>query len=151
MNLPCSHYIGEWVWLVYYKDGWVVQEAKVLDDPYGIIAIDDDLDVGTPYWVGKQFYSVLKTMPLTIPGTLGKKSRTSEVSLYVKSSRGGTISVDGFTGSLVYPDPTVDYTGKVKVDTGGAYTEESQIQIETLGVYDLRVLALDVVHKQYEK
>jgi hypothetical protein len=151
MNLPCNHYINEWVWLAYYKNGWVVEEAKVLDDPYGIIVIDDDLDVGTPYWVGKQLYSVLKTMPITSPGTIGKTARTSKVEVYVKASRGGSIVVDGIAANLEYPVVDQDYTGKISVNVVGAYVEESQVQVETLGVYNLTILAIDVDNKRYEK
>lgn len=151
MYLPCDQYINETVWLVYYKDGWVVRESRVLTVPYGMIAIDDDLDVGTPYWVGKSFYSMLKTLPILAPGTLGKKARTSDITVYVRSSRGGVIDVDGYAQSLQYPVADADYSGKLEVVCGGTYTEESQITIGTVGVWDLRILGLDANYKRYEK
>lgn len=151
MNLECGDYIGEYVWLVYYKNGWIVREAKVLDDPYGIIVIDDDLDVGTPYWVGKQFYSMLKTMPIVPPGTLGKMFRTSGASVFVKSSRGGSVDIDGFAEQLQYPEEDVNYSGKLNIVCGGTYTEESQIQVGTNDVWDLKILGIDVNTKRYEK
>ena len=151
MNLQCEHYIGQWVWVVYYKDGWNVVNAKVLDDPYGIIVIDDDLDVGMPYWVGKQFYSLLKTLPLVAPGTLGKTVRTSNISVYVRSSRGGYVSIDGIPAALQYPVEGQVYSGKIDVVVGGTYTEDSQIEISTNDVWDLKILGIEVNTKRYEK
>jgi len=155
--IPCNEYIGENVFLIFYNSvtlAWVVEEVEVSDgsegQPYGMIFRDVALDVDQPYWVGKNFESVLKTLPLVSPGQTGKKARASELGLYVLNSQGGVLETDNGTYNLVYPS-TGDYTGKIDTSFGGEYTEEPQFEITTDEIYNLRILAMEFNYRRMEK
>ena len=152
-SLPCDEYIGESVYVVYYKDGWHVEETVVSEDPYGIVTVDAVLDIGTPYWIGKNFASRIKTLPLVSPSETGKKSRVSGVSLYVNNSYGGSLIIND--GEKIIPfdgyGDSKNFTGKVTAVHGGKYEDEPQIEIYTDEVYNLRFLAIELNRKQYER
>jgi len=77
--------------------------------------------------------------------------RTSNIGVYVRSSRGGYVSIDGIPAALQYPVEGQAYSGKIDVVVGGTYTEESQIEISTNDVWDLKILGIEVNTKRYEK
>jgi len=151
--IPCDEYIGENVYLIFYDSvglEWIAEEVEVLSDPYGMIFRSIGLDVDQPYWVGKNFESVLKTLPLVSPGQTGKKARASELGLYVLNSQGGVLETDSGTHTLSYPS-TGDYTGKIDTSFGGEYTEEPQFEITTDEIYNLRILAMEFNYRRMEK
>jgi len=152
-SLPCDLYIGDSVFVVYYKDGWQIEETTVSEDPYGIVTVDAILDVSTPYWVGKNFESIIGTLPLVAPNETGKKSRISSISLYVNNSVGGSLVINEgaeiipFTGYLA----SGGFTGKVSAPYSGKYEDEPQIEISTNEIYNLRILAIELNRRQYER
>jgi len=148
--IPCDEYIGEQVYLIYYRGGWKVEQVTVSEDPYGMIYTEATIDVGRPYWVGKEFTSRMKTLPLLAPRETGKKLRVSNISMYVHNSRGGSLVVDGAEVPFVGYTVGEDYTGKVQAKYGGRYADEPQIEITTDGIYNLRILAIEINRKQYE-
>jgi hypothetical protein len=148
--IPCDEYIGEQVYLIYYRGGWQVEQVTVSEDPYGMIYTDALLEVGKPYWVGKNFESLVKTLPIVNPQVTGKKARISEFNLYVHNSQGGVLEAGGEEYALSYPDGEL-YTGKIESSFGGIYTEEPQITVSTDEIYNLRILAMEYVYRQYER
>jgi len=152
--IPCSEYIGENVYLIFYdsvNSEWVAEYVSVLSDPYGMIYRSIGLDVDQPYWVGKKFGSTLKTMPLLAPGETGKKTRISEISLYVNNSSGGSLIVDGNTIDFTGYEGSENFTGKVSAPYSGKYEDEPQIEIFTDEIYNLRILAIELNRRQYER
>lgn len=148
--LICDEYIGETVYLVYYNDNqWNIEEKFVNDglstEPYGTILIDFIPSIGQPYWVGKNFSSVLKTMPIVGAAQTGKTRRLSEINLYVHESQEGQVNGQ----DISYPSEG-EYTGKIKSLIGTNFTEEPQIEISTDGIYQLHMLALEFADKQYK-
>jgi len=149
--LICDEYIGEEVFLVYYLNSkWNVEQHTVNDglsiEPYGTILVDFIPAIGTPYWVGKNFESILKTMPIVNSGQTGKKTRVSQINLYVKDSQEGKVN----NVAIEYPEDG-EYTGKIESLTGVDYNEEPQIEISTEGIYQMHMLALEFVYKMYER
>jgi len=152
--IPCDEYIGETVYLIFYDSvglEWVKEEVEVLSNPYGMIFRSIGLDVDQPYWIGKTFKSSIKTLPLVAPAETGKKSRISGISLYVSESFGGSLVADGNTIDLEGYDSSNSFTGKVSAPYSGKYEDEPQIEISTDEIYNLRILAIELNRRQYEK
>lgn len=156
--LPCEEYIGESVVVVYYDRGskqWISEETTVLDDPYGMVALSvSGPAVGDPYWVGKTFESIMKTLPIREPNKLGKVARISSIVTYLKDSQGGVLEIGDERHStqhdLVYED-SERFTGKVETIVDGSFGEEQYIKITTTSNEQFRLLALDMNIRTYER
>lgn len=156
--LPCDEYIGESVVVVYYDRGtssWIAETSTVLEDPYGMIRLDASGPAeGDPYWVGKTFESIIKTLPIRQPNELGKVARISSIDTYLKNSHGGVLEVGDerheTQHNLVYEDSD-RFTGKVETVVNGSFGEEQYVKITTTSNEPFRLLALDMNIRTYER
>lgn len=154
--LPCNEYIGEEVVVSYYDEGsqrWITEEARVLEDPYGMILLQSPgPSVGSPYWVGKRFSSTMKTMPIRSPNTLNDKKRIASIHAYIDNSLGGTVEVGTEEGSqsadLSYGSDSPE-SGKITIPAGSGYGEDPYVKVSTDSIYPLNLLALEIELSRY--
>lgn len=135
-----------------HEDAWVMEELLV---DGGQVETTNQIKVGQPYWFGRRFTSSMETLPIRQQGKLDLKGRVSDVSVYLESSQGGTVSIvsEGMiTKTLAIPyDSTALFSGRREVKIGSGYANEIAVRVEADGYDPFSVLALDVTYQQTER